>query len=91
MTPAMFMAPGRITTVLAPMLAMVRRMASLAPLPISIMVITAATPMIMPRVVKAARMILWRNAREAIFNVRTIFKRRLPHLQACRHPRSGRP
>jgi hypothetical protein len=45
-------------------------MAKEAPLPISIIVITAATPIIIPNVVSAARMTLWRNALRAIFNVK---------------------
>ena len=40
--PPTFWAPGMITSVLAPMLVRVRWMARVAPLPISIMVITAA-------------------------------------------------
>ena len=67
LTPAMEAAAGKITRVLAPMLAMVRWMAMEAPLPISIMVITAATPMTMPRVVSTARMTLRRRAPKGRF------------------------
>jgi len=43
---------------LAPILAMVALMALAEPLPISIMAMTAATPITMPSVVRAARMML---------------------------------
>ena len=54
---------------LAPMLAMVFWMAVDEPLPISIMAMTAATPMTMPSVVSAARIGLRRRARRAVATV----------------------
>ena len=58
LTPPLEAVPGKINRLLAPILAMVAWMALDEPLPISIMAMTAATPMTMPSVVKAARMTL---------------------------------
>ena len=65
----MLTAAGTITRVFAPRLAMVRWMAMDAPLPISIIVITAATPMTMPSIVSIVRMTLRRSALKAVFRV----------------------
>ncbi len=51
------------------MLIMVFWMARDAPWPISIIVITDATPMIMPRVVSTVRITLRRSALKAVFRV----------------------
>ena len=56
LTPLLEMAPGRIFSVSAPMEAMVFLIWSVDPWPISTMAITAAMPMMMPRMVRAARM-----------------------------------
>src|SRR5262245_28825704 len=58
---------------LAPMLAMVCLTADEEPWPISIMAMTADTPMTMPKVVRAERMMLRRRAFKAIFSVRLNF------------------
>src|SRR5947209_2880814 len=49
---------------------MVRFTAELVPCPISVMAMTAATPMMMPRAVSAERMMLRRRAVRAILKVR---------------------
>ena len=66
LTPPLAAVPGMTSRLLAPMLAMVFWMAADEPLPISIMAMTAATPMMMPSVVSAARMMLRRRARNAV-------------------------
>ena len=68
--PALDAVPGWTSRLLAPMLAMVCWMAVEDPLPISIMAMTAATPMMMPRVVNTERMTLRRRACTAIRSVR---------------------
>src|SRR6187200_873021 len=62
----------------APMLAIVLRIAVDEPWPISIMAITAATPMMMPSVVSTDRRTLRRRASTASFNVRMYFFMSLP-------------
>ena len=57
------------------MLAIVRWMAMEAPLPISIIVITAATPMTMPSMVSIVRMTLRRSAPKAVFKMPYDFMR----------------
>ena len=57
-------------TVLAPMLAIVAWMAAFEPSPISIMAITALTPMITPSAVKAERNLFRRKACSAVWRVR---------------------
>ena len=52
------------------MVAMVCWIAREDPFPISIMAITAATPITIPSVVSAARMTFRRNARMAVLKVR---------------------
>ena len=74
--PPLAAAPGMTMRLLAPMLAMVFWMTAEAPLPISIMAMTAATPMMMPSVVRPARMGLRRRARRAVFMVRRVFMSR---------------
>jgi hypothetical protein len=69
LTPLMLTAPGMITRVLAPMLAMVRWMAIVVPLPISIIEMTAATPMTIPNVVSIVRITLRQRAPKAVFKV----------------------
>ena len=66
LTPPLEAVPGRIIRLLAPMLAMVAWMALEEPWPISIMAMTAATPMTMPSVVRAARMTLRRRPCRAV-------------------------
>ena len=66
LTPPLAAVPGWMRRLLAPMLAIDFWMAFDEPLPISIMAITAPTPMTMPRVVNAARMGLRRSARKAV-------------------------
>ena len=58
LTPPLAAVPGMISRLLAPMLAMVFCTAMLEPWPISVMAMTAATPMMMPSVVSAERMTL---------------------------------
>src|SRR4051794_26486665 len=58
---------------LAPMLSMVFCTAALEPWPISVMAITAATPMTMPRAVSAERRALRRKARSAVRRMRKSF------------------
>ncbi len=61
-TPPLEALPGMMRRLLAPMFWMVRAMAALEPSPISAMAMTAATPMTMPSVVSAERMMLRRSA-----------------------------
>ena len=69
LTPPLAAAPDCTMIVLAPMLAMVASRAAFEPCPISIMAITAPTPMITPRVVKAERSLLRRRAPKAVRSV----------------------
>ena len=69
LTPPLAAVPGKTRRLLAPMLAMVAWMALDEPLPISIMAMTAATPMTMPRVVRAARMMLRRRPCSAVRSI----------------------
>ena len=66
LTPPLEAVPGMISRLFAPMLAMVCWMAVEEPRPISIMAITAATPMMIPRVVRAARRTLRRSPFRAV-------------------------
>ena len=70
LTPPLEAVPGKIIMLSAPMLATVFWMALLEPWPISIIAITAPTPMTMPRVVSTARITLRRSARSAVLSVR---------------------
>ena len=70
LTPPLVAAPDWIIRLLAPMLAMLFCSAVLDPSPISIMAITAPTPMITPRAVKAERILLRRKALNAVRKVR---------------------
>ncbi len=69
LTPPLEAVPGRTSRLLAPMLAMVCWMAVEEPCPISIMAMTAATPMMMPRVVRAARRTLRRRPFSAVRSI----------------------
>jgi len=68
--PLLVAVPGMISTTLAPMLEMDFWTAAEEPAPISIMAITAATPIMMPSVVSKARIGLRRRARSAVRMVR---------------------
>ena len=70
LTPPLAAVPGRTSRTLAPMLAMVFWMAAEEPAPISIMAMTAPTPMTMPSVVSMARIGLRRSALKAVRAVR---------------------
>jgi hypothetical protein len=61
-TPPLEAVPGMTSTTLAPMVEIDFWIADEEPAPISIMAITAPTPMMMPRVVNIARIGLRRNA-----------------------------
>src|SRR5262245_50430585 len=74
LTPPLAAAPGMIKRLLAPILSMVFFTAVLVPWPISVMAMTAATPMTMPSVVNAERMTLRPKACKAI---RQVFQRYL--------------
>src|SRR5262245_1017760 len=65
LTPPLAAVPGKISRLLAPMLAMVLAIEDDEPLPISIIAMTAAMPMTMPRMVSAERVMLRRRARMA--------------------------
>ncbi len=62
-------APGRINRLLAPMLAMVRSRAAREPCPISVMAMTAATPMMTPSPVSAERILFRLRAPSAVRSV----------------------
>ena len=70
LTPPLAAVPGKISRTLAPMVAMVFWMAAEEPAPISIMAMTAPTPMTIPRVVSRARIGLRRSAVKAVRAVR---------------------
>jgi hypothetical protein len=70
LTPPLAAVPGTTNKTLAPMVAMVFRIAAEEPVPISIMAMTAPTPMTMPRVVNSARIGLRRSAVMAVRAVR---------------------
>ena len=63
-TPPLDAVPGRTSRLLAPVLAIVFAIAAEEPFPISIIAITAAIPITMPRIVRAERVTLRRSARE---------------------------
>jgi len=69
-TPPLEAAPDWTSRLSAPMLAIVFCMVAFEPWPISIMVITALTPMITPNAVNAERILFRRNALSAVRNVR---------------------
>jgi hypothetical protein len=71
--PALMAEPGMITMVFAPMLSKDLAMAEEEPLPISIIAITAPTPMTMPKVVRSERRGFLRKARKAETRVRRTF------------------
>ena len=61
--------PGMTMRRLLPMLAICSEILSLAPVPTASMVMTAPTPMMIPSMVRAERILLTRRARSDIFNV----------------------
>ena len=67
------MLPESTTIRLLPMEAICSLMRSCAPDPTATMAITAATPMMMPSMVSAERILLMRSARKAIFTLAAIF------------------
>jgi len=69
-TPPVEAVPGWISRTFAPILEMPLRIACDEPAPISIMAITAPTPMTMPSVVRTARMGFRRSALSAVRIVR---------------------
>jgi hypothetical protein len=69
LTPPTTICAGSIWMTLAPRLAMVCSMEWEEPRPISIIAMTAAMPMMMPKQVSTERMMFRRNARNAIRNV----------------------
>ena len=69
-TPPLDAVPGCTSRLFAPMLAMIFLIAVDDPWPISIMVMTAPTPITMPSMVRAERMTLRRRACTAIRSVR---------------------
>src|SRR5262249_17878790 len=89
-TPPLEPVPGMTSRLLAPILAIVCFTAVEEPLPISIMVMTAPTPMMMPRVVNTDRMTLRRKARTAMRIVRYVFLIGHPFRQDCRSQQNGR-
>ncbi len=68
-TPPAVVAPGRTIRRLLPMLAICSAICLLAPVPIATMAITAPTPMMMPSMVSAERILFTRRARKEILNV----------------------
>ena len=70
LTPPLAAVPGMMSKLVAPMLAIVFLIALEDPLPISIIAMTAAIPMTMPRMVRAERVMFRRSARTAIRMVR---------------------
>ena len=81
LTPAVRRPPGRTSAELAPIFSMDLRIDVLEPLPISIIVITAAMPITMPSVVSAARVGLRRSAFRATMTVLKMF---MPSLLSAR-------
>ena len=69
-TPPLDAVPGMTSKLLAPMLAMVFCTAMAEPWPISVMAMTADTPMTMPSVVSDERITLRRRARSAVLTMR---------------------
>ena len=65
--------PGRTMIRLLPTEAICSDILLLAPRPTASMVITAATPMMMPSMVSAERILLTRRARNEIFTVEGMF------------------
>ena len=72
--PELVMLPESTTIRLLPMEAICSLMRSCAPEPTATMAITAATPMMMPSMVSAERILLMRSARRAIFTLAAIFR-----------------
>ncbi len=68
--PPLAAVPGMTSSTLAPILAMLLRMAADEPAPISIMAMTAPTPMTIPSVVSSARMGLRMSAIRAVRSTR---------------------
>ena len=66
LTPPLAAAPGRTRRLSAPMLAIVFWIMVLEPLPISVMAMTAATPMMTPRAVRADRILFRCSAPRAV-------------------------
>ena len=69
LTPPLIAAPGKTRTLLTPMLAIDFWTAAFEPSPISVMAITAPTPMITPRAVSAERILFRRKAPRAVRHV----------------------
>ena len=65
-TPPRMSAPGEIMIMLLPISAMLACMLRLLPWPMASMVMTEATPMMMPRAVRKERILLAKMARMAI-------------------------
>ena len=61
--------PGRMMMRLLPMLEICSEIFSLAPVPTASMAMTAPTPMMIPSMVRAERILLTRRARRDIFSV----------------------
>jgi hypothetical protein len=68
--PPLVAAPGKTMKLLAPILAIVLLIVFEEPLPISIIAITAATPIIMPNIVRVVRIGLRRMALSAVRSIR---------------------
>jgi hypothetical protein len=69
LTPPALVDPGRIMRRLLPILAICADICWLAPVPTAIMAITAPTPMIIPSMVRAERILFTHRARNDIFMV----------------------
>ena len=76
-TPARWSATERTMITLEPMLAILEEICSAAPLPISIIVMTAAMPITMPSIVSSDRVTLRRSATRAVFRICIMARRRL--------------
>ena len=68
LTPPRISAPGRIMMTLVPIWLIFRRTLSLEPWPMAIMMMTAATPMMMPSMERKERNLLLLMALMATFN-----------------------
>ena len=68
--PPLAAVPGSTSSTLAPMVAMLLRMAAAEPAPMAIMAITEPTPITIPRVVRSARMGLRLSAIRAVRSTR---------------------
>ena len=73
LTPPEVVAPGRMMRRLLPMLEICSEIFWLAPVPTATMAITAPTPMMMPSMVSAERILFTRRARKDILKVEGMF------------------